>query len=83
MMILTVAGRIVLNIAGIKEMMKMADDKYLELLYLELKCRKSVRSVLRERILHEDQLIIDIQKKILEYANEDKDVGTTRNEHID
>jgi DNA-dependent RNA polymerase auxiliary subunit epsilon len=47
----------------------MADDRYLELLYLELKTRKSVRTVLRERILHEDQLITDIQKKILEYAN--------------
>jgi len=49
--------------------MRMADDRYLELLYLELKTRKSVRTVLRERILHEDQLITDIQKKILEYAN--------------
>lgn len=57
-------------------------DRYLDLLYAELRTRKAVRTVLRERILHEDALIIDIEKKILEYANEEIDKEKIIKEHI-
>lgn len=61
----------------------MVDDKYLFLLQEELKVRKSVRTVLRERLLHEDYLIADIEKKILEYVNSETTITISRNKNID
>jgi hypothetical protein len=53
---------------------KPVDDDYLFLLQQELKTRKAVRSTLKERLNHEDHLIIDIEKKILEYVNGERDI---------
>lgn len=81
-----VVGRIVENIVVMKEMMKMANkvvvDKLLFLMQEELKNRKAVRSILKERITHEDFLIIDLEKKILDYINSDKDKEKHIKEHI-
>lgn len=62
---------------------KVVEDKLLFLMQEELKCRKSVRTVLRERLLHEDHLIIDLEKRLLEYANKEIDVSKDIKRHID
>lgn len=61
----------------------MTEDKILFLLQEELKTRKAVRTVLRERLLHEDNLIIDLEKKLLEYANSERDVSKDIKRHTD
>ena len=48
---------------------KEVDDKVLFLLQAELRCHKATRTVLRERLLHTDHLIADVEKKILEHIN--------------
>lgn len=54
--------------------MKSDDDRILFLMQEELKCYKATRTVLRERLLHIDHLIEDVEMKILEYANEEIDI---------
>ena len=49
-------------------------DRYLELLDSELKIRRSVRVTLQERLLHEDYLIQDIERQILEYKDSKVDI---------
>jgi hypothetical protein len=49
-------------------------DRYLDLLDSELKIRRSVRVTLQERLLHEDYLIKDIERQILEYKDSKVDV---------
>lgn len=50
---------------------KVVEDKVLFLMQSELRCRKATRTILRERITHEDLLIIDLERKILEYINQE------------
>ena len=57
-------------------------DRYLELLQAELRTRKAVRTVLRERLEHEDKLIIDIERKIIDYVNSDSDKEKHIKQHI-
>lgn len=49
-------------------------DRYLELLESELRVRKSVRVTLQERLLHEDYLIKDIERQIIEYKDSKVDI---------
>ena len=57
-------------------MVKKVDDfdDVLFILEQELKCHKSVKVVYQERLLHEEYLIKDIEKKILEYKSRKEDI---------
>jgi hypothetical protein len=48
---------------------KEVEDKLLFLLQSELRCHKATRTILKERLLHTDYLIADVEKKILEHIN--------------
>ena len=49
-------------------------DDVLFILEQELKCHKSVKVIYQERLLHEEYLITDIEKKITEYRERKEDI---------
>jgi hypothetical protein len=62
---------------------KDVDDNMLFLLQQELKCHKATRTILRERLLHLDHLIMDSEKKIMEYVNQEGEFAKDIKNNID